>query len=247
MRLSCAIDDLRITLDAPARRLDPVARQRLDALWTRETERNPRLFDGPVLSAVEVDAVSGHIRCRRATYRELVAHPIVDTGVLQVSVTGVCVSQRGGMDRVLLGRRGRETRIYGGMWELAPSGGVDPPTRRSSEDAAEMSGRDAWRYLMLEMEEELGAELWLTESIEPTAPMCLCADEHARSLDIVFQVVIDDADADAVGSDRSGVSAAWEYEAVRWVGRDEVKDFDARHAAEIIGPSRAILRWMGWV
>ncbi len=253
-RLGCGLGSLRISLDAPARRLDPVARQRMDEVWAREAARNPRLFDAPMLSAVEVDAAGGHIRCRRGSYRELVAHPIVDTGVLQVSVTGVCLGQDArGAEHVMLARRGAQTRIYGGMWELAPSGGLDAPVRASSDAPSEMTGRDAWDQVMLELEEELGLEN--SGAIGPSDPACLCTDPHARSIDIVFPVRVawvvgeavgDGADVGAVAGAPVG-GMAWEYDRVRWVPLAEVAAFDARHAGEIIAPSRALLRWFGWV
>jgi hypothetical protein len=233
--LSCRLADLRLTLDAPARRLDPAARQRLDDLWAREAARNPRLFDGPILSAVEIDAAAGHLRCRRATYRELLAHPVVDTGVMQVSVTGVATTPDArGRESVLLARRSPQTRIYGSMWELAPSGGLDPPPRATSDADDLMSGQAAWDQLMAEVEEELGLD---PAALAPGDPLCLCADPVARSIDIVLPVRLPAPAAPA---------HAWEYLEARWIPRDDLPGFVSGHAADIIAPTRALLGWLGW-
>ena len=241
--LSCGIDGLRVTLDAPARRLDPSARRRVDEWWERETARNPRLFDGPVLSCVEIDAPGGLVRCRRASYRDLACQPTVESGVMQLSVTGV-TTVRGpdGREHVVLGRRGAQTRVYAGMWELAPSGGVDHPVRAASDEAESLGGRDLWRQLMVEFEEELGLED-LPGPIAPVDPMCLCIDRVARSVDVVFLVRVPGRSPDALARGDAG----WEYGQVRCVPIDGLREFDLRHGAEIIGPTRALMRWMGWV
>jgi hypothetical protein len=233
--LACRLSDLRLTLDAPARRLDPAARQRLDELWARESARNPRLFDGPILSAVEIDAAAAHLRCRRATYRELLAHPVVDTGVLQVSVTGLTTAPDAhGRECVLLARRSPQTRIYGSMWELAPSGGLDPPPRTASDADETMAGQAAWDQLMAEVEEELGLN---PAALTPADPLCLCTDPVARSIDIVLPVRLPAPAAPA---------HAWEYLDARWISREDLPAFVNDHAADVIAPTRELLRWLGW-
>jgi len=62
----------------------------------------------------------------------------------------------------------------------------------------------------------------------------------------VGEAVGDGADVGAVAGAPVG-GMAWEYDRVRWVPLAEVAAFDARHAGEIIAPSRALLRWFGWV
>lgn len=256
--LSCGRSSLRITLDAPGRRLDPVTRERIDAHWAREVARNPRLFDGPVLSCVEADAGAGVIRCRRASYRELVCQPNVQTGVMQLSVTGVSIStDAAGVEHVLLGRRARHTRIYGGLWELAPSGGLDSPFRAASDAPDEMNGEHAWKQLMVEAEEELTIPD-AASVIAPTDPVCLCTDHVASSVDIVFPVRLpmgafiarlrNEPDTDsfvACLGDEPHPDA--EYAESVSIPLNELGDFDARHGAEIIAPTRALLRWFGWV
>lgn len=233
--LHCRLADLTLTLDAPARRLDPAARQRLDQHWGRLAAANPRLFDGPILSAVDIDPASARLHCRRATYRELVAPPDVHTGVMQVSVTGLTTAQDSqGRECVLLARRSPQTRIYGSMWELAPSGGVDPPPRHASDASETMTGLDVWAQLLAELEEELGVS---HTSLVTSDPICLCTDRLARSIDIVLPIRLDSP---------GPPTRAWEYLDAQWVPRESLPAFVERHATEIIAPTHDLLRWLGW-
>lgn len=242
--LACPLADLRLTLDAPARRLDPAARQRIDDHWSRETARNPRLFDGPILSCVETDPAAALIRCRRASYRELLCQPIVDTGVMQMSVTGALLAaDTSGRAHILLARRGPQTRIYAHQWELAPSGGLDPPPRTTSEATPHLTGADAFRQLLLEIEEELA--LPIPPDTTPPQPACLCLDHTARSTDIVLRIRLDPATSAA--SLASHHTENWEYAETRWIPLEDLPAFDAHHAADIIPPSRALFRFFNWL
>src|SRR5262245_13445545 len=98
------------------------------ARWEQLCRENPRHYDGPLLSVVTFDPERGEMLCRRDQYQRLAVQPQVATGVHLLAVTGVLVATDGGGRRyVLLGRRGKQTRVFGGMWELGPSGGVAPP------------------------------------------------------------------------------------------------------------------------
>ena len=65
--------------------------------WARLCARNPRLFDGPVLSVLNFDQESNVIHCRRDGYRRLCVQPAVATGVRLLSVTGVLFTNYGMM------------------------------------------------------------------------------------------------------------------------------------------------------
>jgi hypothetical protein len=91
----------------------------------RNKLRNPRLYDGDILSVVRMDP-GREILCRRGRYRHLTVEPEIETGTDQLSVTAVVLSRDNrGDDTVLLGRRGRETRIYAacGSW-VPPVGSI---------------------------------------------------------------------------------------------------------------------------
>lgn len=244
--LSCRLADLRITLNAPERRLDPAARARVDEFWNNATRANPRLFDGPMLSCVETDPAAGALRCRRTTFRFLACQPTIETGTMQTSVTGVLIARDpAGREHILLARRGRQTRVYPNLWELGPSGGIDPPARADSHATAPtLTGLDVWRQLLLEIDEELGLDLALDAATLPDPP-CLCVDHISRSTDVVLPVRLDAAaSATALAAPHA---ENWEYADARWIPVDELAAFDRDNAPEIIPPTRALLRLFGWV
>jgi hypothetical protein len=39
----------------------------------------------------------------------------------------------------------------------------------------------------------------------------------------------------------------WEYSETLWIALDDIAMFDAEHASEIIAPSRALFRVLGWM
>jgi len=208
----------------------------VEARWREMCIANPRLFDGGILSVVGVEPGHG-IVCRRDSYKRLAVQPGgVKTGVEQLSVTGVMMSRGpGGEPCVLLGRRGIQTRIYGGMWELGPSGGVDLP----EPGRAELGVTDLVAQLEREVIEEAG------EWARPVGAraVAVCHDPVANSYDVVFACDVPRAErGDAAG--RAG--ECWEYEESLWVPTDRVREFDRDHAKDIIAPTRALFRFLRW-
>lgn len=223
---------------APEEEVDEAAVERR---WEQMCRHNPRLFDAPILSVVRMDA-GREIVCERSSYKLLAVQDEVSTNVEQLSVTGVIVGQMkgtgvGGLattDYLLLGRRGARTRIYGGMWELAPSGGIDAPEARST-----LCQGDLIEQLQREFEEETGSHAKLS-GVRVAA---VCLDVVAHSYDVVFacEMPLDDV---AVGLDVN--PERWEYAGLRWVPVGRLREFDRENAAEIITPTRAMMRFFGW-
>jgi ADP-ribose pyrophosphatase YjhB (NUDIX family) len=173
--------------------------------------------------------------CRRSSYKRLTVQPAVATGVEQLSVTGVVMGRNeAGAECVLLGRRGRRTRIYGGMWELAPSGGIEAgPERRTLCEA------DLVEQLQREYEEETGSR----DRLSAVRAAAVVHDPVAHSYDVVFVCRAPLAQAVTgleVQPDR------WEYEGVRWMPVASLARFDRENSADIIAPTRALLRFFGW-
>ena len=154
----------------------------IDAEWGRLCAGNPRYFNGPILvvetMAEDAGTASGVIRARRGEFKHLAVRPAVETGVGQLGVTGVLEARDAtGEAFVLLGKRSAATRIFGGMWELGPSGGVDPPP--ASESA--MDWQDVWRALVEEIREEVG----LAVEPDPAPPLALVDDPVGHSVEVV--------------------------------------------------------------
>lgn len=231
IRIDAANGPLRVVVsrDGP-----PSLSAEVAAQWEKLRSENPRHYDGPVLSVVSFDAASNEMVTRRDRYPRLAVQPRVRTGVRLLAVTGVLIAKdAGGVEHVLLGRRGRETRVYAGMWEVGPSGGVACPP----PSIGVLSEADLVASLRDEIEEE--------SSLPPpsaAAPVALVRDHRAFSDDIVFR-----CDSGGLEAARAAMGPAnWEYEEHAWLPLGEVAAFDARHANEIIPPTRAIFRFFGW-
>lgn len=226
---------LRVRIDDPSPAgswgADPAAlTAAIDARWDEMRRANPRLFDDPILSVTSLKP--GHeIVCEYSSYKRLAVQDHVLTGVEQLSVTGVVIGAGAAGPSVLIGRRGATTRIYGGKWELAPSGGIDAEPGRPF-----LADRDIAAQLQREFEEETGSRARL-RNIRTAA---ICHDAVAHSYDVVLMC---EAGIDEVRGD----PGRWEYDGVRWARVDAVGAFDRDHSPEIIAPTRALFRYFGWV
>lgn len=222
-----ALLDIRIE---PAPRSDALTKA-IDERWDALRLANPRFHDGEVLSVLSWHTTS--ITCKRASFRELAVRPEVPTGCELLAMTAV-VSARGsdGHPRILLGRRHRETRVYGGLWELGPSGGIPPPEGKVVTTA------DLLRQVEAELHEEAGLSL-------AGADITLAGivrDLQAFSLDAAFRVVLPVPLADLRPGERD-----WEYEEIRWLTPDEALSQANSHPAEFIPPTRLMLQDRRWL
>ncbi len=180
--------------------------------WHAMRAEKPRLFNGPVLSYLGFD--NGVVSAHRDSYQRLAVQAqkpeIVTPPVMQLSVTGVVTAlDSAGTRHVLVGRRSHATRIYGGLWELGPSGGIDaPPLARSTLD-----GLGVFRQLVQEMREETG----LPADPDPGPIVAITIDPVATSADLVMHVQLTRPVEEIIAhTDRSG-QHGWEYETTRWV------------------------------
>ncbi len=236
---------VRIEVRPPLERA-PVHQRAIDTAWAAMQAMNPRLYDGPMLAVDSIRPDANQIDACLASYMALAvqASPTLggaglDTGTEQFSVTGVLTRVDGrGRECVLLARRGTSTRIYGGLWELAPSGGVEPPS-----SPGPLSELDLIHQLRMEAQEELGP------AVQLTAPhvVALCRDPIAHSLDAVIRATASIESLDGVhGSQSLEHPEGWEYSASRWVPIEDLRGWN--HARDpMIPPTLALLRFFGWV
>lgn len=218
-----------------------IAQPDLDRAWQAVRDANPRAFNGPILSADSFDPETNTIPAQRNEYRRLAVWPTLDAGATQLGVTGVLIANdHDATPHVLLGMRSHETRVYGGCWELAPSGGVDPPP--TTED--HLDDADLWRALRLEITEELG----LPVEPDPARPVAVASDPIGRSLEVVIEQrlsrTVEELIAMASPGEEGEGSSRWEYEQTRWIPLDQIAAFDAAESTRIIPPTRALLRWL---
>lgn len=201
------------------------------AEWARQCALNPRLHHGAVLSVVSLDAERGEVLVKRETYQRYAVQPRVMTGVRLLAVTAVMTARDDdGNELVMLGRRGEGVRMYPGMWELGPAGGVGVP----AASVMEMDSAQLMSHLADEVEEEVGL------LVDHGVAVAVVRDHVARSDDVVFRVDVGRVDHAA----RVARPANWEYSETRWV-RD-IAAFAAMNEGQIIGPTRALFRLFGW-
>lgn len=205
---------LAISIEEPdlAARLSPDIRRDVDAAWATLKRGNPRLFDGPMLTVLDYDVSAAHIRCARATYRYLAAAGWVQTGARMLGVNGILTGRDArGIQHALLARRGETTRVYPGMWEFAPAGGIDHGLSDQANQRAGAHFRvDAVRAaLIAEGEEELGVAL----GGRAMRAVAICEDIHAPSVDVIVQIDIGDIDP----ANPPHRESCWEYSETRWL------------------------------
>jgi hypothetical protein len=203
--------------------------------WRKRCAENARLHDGEIL-AVRTIAEDGRIRCDVERFARLAVQDAdYDLGVRLLGVKGLVIGRdaRGG-EHVLIARRGPHVRVFADMWEIAPAGGVDVPSA-----APVALGHDAIeRTLRTEWGEEVGGEL----DGAVVGSVAIVRDEIARSVEIIVRVEWQPT----IESPRLVDGRNWEYRDVRWLPLTEAERFYAEHAPEIVGPMRAVFRWMRW-
>lgn len=204
---------------------------RVDTEWNRKRAINPRLFDGPVLSVRTI--IGNAIHCVTDSYKRLVVQPEVETGVQMLSVTGVLTAtDSAGRKRVLLGRRSHKTRMYGGMWQNCPAGGVDP-----ASDATHIDESGLIAELLREVKEESG--LQPAAELKPR-PIAVIFDQTARSHDLIVPV-------DMGSVSNLSTVRGWEYDELKWLDTGCIAEFEGAEEGKIMAITRAIFRVMGWL
>ncbi|MFT5424186.1 MAG: 8-oxo-dGTP pyrophosphatase MutT (NUDIX family) [Phycisphaerales bacterium] len=223
---------------APA---DAEHEQEFERRWAGLCAANPRLFNGPILAYNAFDASTSTVRAHTSDYKHLAVQRDFDSrlpgGTTILSVTGILTATAQGNTRcVCVAQRSHSTRVYGGLWELAPSGGIDVPggidspgeidTPRDSSLLA-FDGELAATALKTELKEELGLEPY-TCDWSAARILGLVLDERSGSLDIMFHVEHRpprSAQPIPIGLWPASGGSSWEYEAVRWVPLIELADF----------------------
>jgi 8-oxo-dGTP pyrophosphatase MutT (NUDIX family) len=214
---------------------EPPQRDDVDRAWEAMKRENPRLFGGGLYNVLEIDADRGRITAEYDLYKRLVVQPRVETGVNQLSVSALATApDESGDPCVLIGKRGQQTRIYGGRWQICPAGGVEPP-----EDIAalgDIGHEKIRRDLAREFEEEVGIDL----DDRPALPIAIVHDRIARSYDLVLRV-----EFDRPCTPRPHSGNRWEHMEIRWQSLRDLAAFD--RSERIIEPTRALFRALGWL
>lgn len=209
-----------------------------DEAWAAMCAGNPRLFDGAILEVRALDAAVGAVRAVRSRYRRLAVREVTGSRMVQVAVRAiVTATDASGRDRVFLGRRGARTRVYPNMWECGPAGGVPP-----ADDDSSRGGVLTLQRLREHLRDETHEEAGLGIEADGFVPLGFLDDREGGGFDVLMRAHLRHR-LDAT----SGGELNWEVSETLWLPIDEVPEFDARHAGEIIGPTRAAWRFLGWV
>jgi 8-oxo-dGTP pyrophosphatase MutT (NUDIX family) len=213
----------------------PPEDDRVERVWGRLKQQNPKLFGGGVYSVLRFSMVRGEIKAAYDLYKRLVVQPEVETGVSQLSVSALAI----GPDPekrpcVLLGQRGEQTRIYGGMWQICPAGGVDPPENAS--DLRDLVHTDVEGALRREFDEEVG----FAAPAGVLAPVAIVHDKVARSYDVVLA-----ADFAHLPEPRPRNGSGWEHMAFEWVPIAQLPRFAREHP--LIEPTAELFRALRWL
>lgn len=213
----------------------PQVDARIESRWQELCAQNPRLFNGRILAFLRADLVASCVYVQVDQYKRMATQTPENPVLIQFGVTGILTaSQYLGSNQpeevVLLGKRSAETHIYPGQWELAPSGGVDAPP----DGTTTMSVTDIAR----QVEQELAEETGLDAAHATIEPIALCNDPIAPSLDVVFRVHLD--------TPSPVHTSTWEYDELRWIPVRNLARHLEHNAIELIPPSAAVTRWLGW-
>lgn len=203
-----------------------------DREWQSLCAANPRLYSGPILASLALDPDRAELTCRRDTYQRLAIQPRVPTGVRLCATTAILIAHDSvATPHALLGLRHASTRIYGNMWELGPSGGIDPP----HESIRELLPDDLLRSLADEVSEESG----ITLPSDTTASFLgLLRDRAAHSDDLVF--VLNLGPLQPLLARRGN----WEYADSRWLPLASLFEFARTHP--VIPPTQALIDLPFW-
>ncbi len=219
------------------------AESAVEARWAELCSLNPRLYDGPVLSVLHFDPEHNIILAQRDSFKQLAVQPNVTTGVRLLAVTAMLTSRDArGREHILMGQRGTGTRIFGGMWEVGPSGGVPVPPA----GVEELTFQDLRRGLLDEIQEELGDEAARIISNAGTAGVAVAyiRDHAAHSDDVVLRFTLPPLEEVA---HLAGV-ANWEYSSALWVPVDTLAQWDTPNTPNpTIDATRAALRVLGYI
>lgn len=208
-----------------------------EAAWATQCAANPRLHDGPILAVERLGASPPVVYARRDRYKHL-ALRLGEVRLLGVK-GWVTARDADGGEHLLIARRGAETRVYAGLWESAPAGGVDPP----HPSLADLDIPDLAEVLEVEGDEELGLDL----DTRSARVVGLCRDLIASSDDLYLGIVFPGPIDPRRSPSCQHAQCAWEYSDTAWLARSDAGEFDGRTPSPLSPPTRAMLRLLGWI
>jgi len=188
---------------------DSHLRRAAEDRWAAFQASNSRAFDGRLVHVVGVHrngaggATIQAFPCAYRWYAAQVASGGEDIGCRPLGVKGI-TRCRG---RVLVGRRAAWTACDGGLFELAPSGGVEP-------------GRTPEEAMAREFAEEVGY------LCPPPRPVAMLFDSHAMTWEVVYHIDVESEDVMPPND---------EYEDIHWVSPDAIPSESTPLSKRLVG------------
>jgi len=221
-----------VKLSAAGLALPPQIEREVDKIWHHHKSNN-NAFDGTIFSIREFDE-NVIVGCAIA-YKLWIAQQIRpelfgDLGVQPLAVTGFLRCA----DGVVFGRRGKDVRQDAGLWELAPSGGVDVERVGDGETV------DVIDQLLQELSEELGL---CQGDVFGAFPFCMVSDSQSHVIDIAIELQSKLNAQDIHHAHRRVQSR--EYIDVAVVAEHDVAKFVGQLDYGVAGVSQAILERRG--
>ena len=213
----------RVVIGPPPDRTE-IDQDKVDRAWDALCASNPKYHNGAILSfdSHEGNTIYAHVD----EYKRHATRESANTWVDILSVTCLLTCGEGPGMRAMLGLRATNTHRYGDLWEFGPAGGVDAPESRT-----ELNAQDLIEEARREAREETGLDLSTTHG-EVSA---LLIDHKVGSADIIVRMNLREMPAP---------STNWEYKAVRWCTRSELRAWADERPHTLIPPAIAIIDWL---
>lgn len=203
---------------------DSVQEKRLEEIWKATLAEKPQLFNGQLLSAVELspnELVGEFIDYR--TYLGTLHDGAFARALCLETVSISCITTYG--DNVLVGRRSKDVMHYANCYELAPSGGID-------SRAIENGQPDILKTVYFELEEECNIHPAQVKSVKPLG---ICRDYWLRVIDICMHLELDTSLPKPV------MASNGEYSELRWMSRKEAHEL-FHSSFDVVPLSRLLLK-----
>lgn len=154
----------------PRPAFDPDITDAVDALWNRQCQCRPGLFNSAAYSLVECRPDG--ILLAPVEYKQVLAHQLDGSlreamGLRPLGITGLTTCE----DGLLVGRRGSDVSGDAERWELVPAGSLDRPSPRD--------------VLRAELREEVGLG---ADSVASLSVLGIVEDSRSGVCDIVFDL-----------------------------------------------------------
>ncbi len=183
----------------------------IEAVWAKEQQKQPKIFNGKILSALTLE--NNRLTGAFVDYKIYVAqmrrpdlYPFLK--VNPVTISGITISG----DYILMGQRS-ENVLYPLYHELAPSGGLDPNSLINNKI-------DVRKQFELELHEETGIAPMQVRWIEPFA---LIIDPKTHTHEICAKISLDSTPLPDLHYPNQ------EYQNLVWVPQNHLPHFIANH------------------